>query len=84
MSPIQLSLETTNLDQIQNFFLNSGLEKQGKSRQFRQGQTQRNSQRALSHFICTEFCLLMTSLNVNYIVAITNIFNLALQAVALY
>lgn len=81
MSPVQLSL-TTNLDQIQNFFLNCGLE---KSYPFGLGKTQRTSQDyILCHFIYAEFFLLMTYLNVNYIFGIINIFNLALQAVAFY
>lgn len=81
MSWVQLSL-TTNLDQIQNFFLNCGVE---KSYLFGQGQTQRPSQEyILCYFIYAEFCLLMTYLNVNYIFAIINTFNLALQAVAFY
>jgi len=73
---------TNKLDQIQNVFLNCGLE---KSYPFGQGQTQRALQECvLCHFIYAEFCLLMTDLNVSSIFAIINIFNLALQAVAFY
>lgn len=77
MSSVQLSVPT-KLDQIQNFYLNCGLE---KSYPFEQGQ--RTSQEyvcIMSLYLCRIFSA-YDLLNAFYIFVI-NIFNLALQAVA--